>query len=106
MENFHTFFASQSFYPLVLDKRQRNNTAYDRIAATIWVRVSLITAPALSALSALPALSALYKPVPEPYRRYTSTLSTLSALYKSPTGAIGTIPEPYRRYTRALPANN
>jgi len=39
MEDFHTFFASQSFYPLVLDKRQGNNTAYDRIAATIWVTV-------------------------------------------------------------------
>jgi len=35
MENFHTFFASQSFYPLVLDKRQGNNTAYDRIAASV-----------------------------------------------------------------------
>src|SRR3989442_11843246 len=35
MENFHTFFASQSFYLLVLDKKQGNNTAYDRIAATI-----------------------------------------------------------------------
>ena len=39
MEDFHTFFASQSFYPLVLDKRQGNNTAYDRIAATIWVTI-------------------------------------------------------------------
>src|SRR3989442_6414721 len=39
MENVHTFFASQSFDPLVLDKRQGNNTAYDRIAATIWVTI-------------------------------------------------------------------